>query len=171
MLNRHIFLIGMPGSGKSTLGRRAARETGVPFTDLDEWIEAAAGLSIPEIFERFGEAGFRKVETGAVIRMTRNAPALISRGGGTAMDPVNRKIIRGFGSVILLDRPPEKILEDLRPEERPLLRDNPEEKLWALYEQRMPVYRQLADVTIRNDGDFQTAEMLLVRVLKERYHA
>lgn len=171
MLNRHVFLIGMPGSGKSTLGRRAARETGISFLDLDEWIEAAAGLSIPEIFENYGEAGFRKMETGALIWVTRKEPMLISLGGGTAMDPVNRKIIRGCGSVILLDRPPESILEDLRPEQRPLLRENPEEKLWALYEQRMPVYRQLADVTICNDRDFLTTETFLTRVLKERYHA
>ena len=171
MLNRHIFLIGMPGSGKSSLGHRAARETGVLFLDLDEWIEKTARMSIPEIFEAYGEDGFRRMETGALIYVTRLAPSLVSLGGGTAMNPVNRKILRGFGSVILLDRPPEKILEDLRTEERPLLRENPEEKLWELYKQRMPIYRQLADVTIRNDGDYLTAGAILARVLKERYHA
>ena len=171
MLNRHIFLIGMPGSGKSSLGRRAARETGIPFLDLDEWIEAVARMPVPEIFETCGEAGFRRMETGALAYLTRISPSLISLGGGTPMDPVNRKIIRGCGSVILLDRPPEQILTDLRPEERPLLREDPEKKLWELYDQRMPTYRQLADVTLRNDGEFQTAEMILVRVLKERYHA
>ena len=57
MLDRQIYLIGMPGSGKSSLGRRAARETGLPFTDLDSWIEERAGITIPEIFEKYGEEG------------------------------------------------------------------------------------------------------------------
>ena len=87
------------------------------------------------------------------------------------MNPVNRRIMRGWGSVILLDRPVERILDDLRAEDRPLLKENPEERLRELYDLRMPVFRQLADVTIRNAEDFQTAVNLLTRVLKERYHA
>ena len=171
MLNRHLFLIGMPGSGKSSIGRRAARETGVRFLDLDEWLEERAGLSIPEIFAQYGEDGFRRMETGALAYLTRMPPALISLGGGAAMNPVNRKILRGFGSVILMDRPLERILEDLHPENRPLLRDDPEGALRRLSEERMPVYRQLADVTLRNDGEDQAAVSQLVRTMKERYHA
>ena len=171
MLDRQIFLTGMPGSGKSSLGRRAARELGLPFTDVDQWIEEKAGMSVPEIFAKYGEAGFRRAETGALAALTRSRPGIISPGGGAAMNPVNRKIMRGWGSVILLDRPPEQILSDIRTEERPLLRDNPQEKLMELYEERMPVYRMLADVTIRNDGEYSAALTLLERVLKERYHA
>ena len=171
MLNRHIFVIGMPGSGKSTLGRRAARETGLSFLDLDAWIEEQAGMSIPEIFEKYEETGFRHIETGALVYATRLRPGVVSLGGGAAMNPVNRKIMRGFGSVILLDRPVEKILSDLRTENRPLLQENPDEKIRELYEERMPVYRRLADVTIRNDGEASAAAAQLVRVLKERYHA
>lgn len=171
MLNRQIFLTGMPGSGKSVLGRRAAREAGVAFLDLDDWIAAQAGMSIPEIFEKYGEEGFRRIETGGLIYLTRLQPAVIALGGGAVLNPVNRKIIRGFGSVILLDRPPEQILSDLRPEERPLLRDDPEASLWKLYDERMPTYRSIADVTIRNDGSFEDALNLLLRVLKEIYHA
>ena len=171
MLNRQIYLIGMPGSGKSTLGRRAARDTGLSFTDLDEWIEERAGMTISEIFEKYGEAGFRKMETGALASLTRARPGIVSPGGGAAMNPVNQKIMRAWGSIILLDRPLERILEDLRTENRPLLKDDPEGKLRELYDARMPVYRQLADVTIRNEGDFQEAAAALARVLKERYHA
>lgn len=171
VLNRQIFLIGMPGSGKSTLGKRAARELDLSFLDLDDWIEDRAGMSIPEIFEQYGEEGFRKMETGALSFLTRTRPGLVSVGGGTPMKAENRTIMRGWGSIILLDRPLEQILSDIRTEDRPLLKDNPEEKLRELYDLRMPVYRQLADVTIRNDSDFQTAEALLVRVLRERYHA
>jgi len=171
MLNRQIFLIGLPGSGKSSLGRRAARETGISFLDLDAWIEELAGMTVSEIFERYGEAGFRRAETGALAEMTRLQPGIISPGGGAAMNPVNAKIMRNYGSIILLDRPLERILEDLRPEKRPLLKDDPENRLRALYEERMPVYRALADATVRNDGDLQTAVTMIVRVLRERYHA
>jgi len=87
------------------------------------------------------------------------------------MNPVNRKIMQSYGSVILIDRPLEKILEGLRTENRPLLQENPEEKIRELYEERMPVYRTLADVAFRNEGDFQAAASLLARVLRERYHA
>lgn len=171
MLNRIIFLIGMPGSGKSSLGRRAARETGVPFLDLDDWIAERAGMSIPEIFARYEEEGFRRMETNALAYLTGLRPGVIALGGGTPMNPVNQKIIRGFGSVVLLDRPLERILADLRTETRPLLAEEPETRMRELYDQRMPAYRRLADVTIRNDGEIQTAAALLVRVLKERYHA
>ena len=171
MLNRMIFLMGMPGSGKSTLGRQAAGEAGVPFLDLDDWIAERAGRAVREIFGKYGEEGFRRMETNALVWLTAQRPMVIALGGGTAMDPVNRKILRGFGSAILLDRPVELILTDLRTEDRPLLTENAEEKMWALYDQRMPVYRRLADVTVRNDGSARNAVTLLVRVLKERYHA
>ena len=121
MLSRQIYLIGMPGSGKSTVGLRAARDTGVPFLDLDDWIEARAGMTIPEIFEKYGEEGFRRMETNALVYLTRSRPGVISLGGGTPMNPVNRKIMQSYGSVILIDRPLEKILEGLRTENRPLL--------------------------------------------------
>ena len=171
MLSRQIYLIGMPGSGKSTVGLRAARDTGVPFLDLDNWIEARAGMTIPEIFEKYGEEGFRRMETNALVYLTRSRPGVISLGGGTPMNPVNRKIMRSYGSVILIDRPLDKILTDLHAESRPLLREDPEAGLCRLEKERMPVYRQLADVTVRNDGAFQETLNLLVRVLKERYHA
>ena len=171
MLDRQIYLNGMPDSGKSSLGRRAARDLGLPFTDLDRWIEEKTGMTIPEIFDQHGEAVFRKAETGALTILTRNRPGLIALGGGTAMTEVNRKIMQAWGSVILLDRPLEQILGDIKTEGLPLLRENPEETLKQLYETRMPVYRKLADVRIPNDGDYDRALMLLERVLKERYHA
>ena len=171
MLDRQIYLIGMPGSGKSSLGRRAARETGLPFTDLDSWIEERAGITIPEIFEKYGEESFRRMETGALAFLTRERPGIIAPGGGAAMAPENRKIMRAWGSILLLDRPLEQILADLRTENRPLLQENPEEQLQELYDKRMPVYREAADVRIPNSGDYQTALNLLVRVLRERYHA
>ncbi len=171
MLDRQIYLIGMPGSGKSTLGARAARDLGLPFTDLDQWIEAAAGMPITEIFETQGEETFRRAETGALAVLTRFRPGVISLGGGTAMKPENRKIMQSWGSVILVDRPLEDSMPDVNAETHPLLRENPEEAMRRLYEARMPVYRRLADVCLPNRTDFESALALLERVLKERYHA
>ena len=144
MLDRQIYLNGMTGSGKSGLGRRAARDLGLPFTDLDQWIEEKSGMTIPEIFDQYGEAGFRRAETGALISLTRSRPGLIALGGGTAMTAENRKIMQAWGSVMTLK---------------------------TLFEIRMPLYRKLADVTIPNDGEYDRTLMLLERVLKERYHA
>ena len=159
MLSRQIFLIGMPGSGKSTVGRRAAREASVSFLDLDDWIEETSGMRIPDIFEKHGEAGFRRMETGALAYLTRLRPGLISLGGGTPMNPENRKILRAWGSVILLDRPIEKILEHLQTGDRPLLREDPEKRLQELYAERIPLYERYADVTIEEDGK-ETHEIL-----------
>ena len=171
MLDRQIYLIGMPGCGKTSLGSRAARELGLPFTDLDQWIEKQAGKTITEIFAEYGEAAFRRMETGALVNLTWQQPGLIMLGGGAAMTEVNRRIMRSWGSVILLDRPLDQIISDIRWSDRPLLLENPEGKLRELFEVRMPVYRKLADVICRNDGEYMQTLVILERILKERYHA
>ncbi len=169
MMDRHVFLIGMPGCGKTSLGRRAARETGASFMDLDEWIGKAAGKTIPELFAEYGEAGFRRAETGALVWMTRCRPGVIATGGGAVMNPANRKIMRNWGMIVLLDRPLENILEDIRTEDRPLLQgEDGGEKLRALYEERDPVYRAAADVIIRNDRGFEEGLAALTRLIRER---
>lgn len=170
MLDRQIYLNGMPGSGKSSLGRRAAQDLGLPFTELDGWISERTGMTIRELLEQRGEETLRRIETGALVLLTRSRPGIILLGGGTAMKAENRRIMRAWGSIILLDRQPEAAAADLTEEERTLMGENPEERLREMYELRMPVYRALADVTIRNDGSYDRTLMILERVLKERYH-
>ena len=171
MLDRHLYLIGMPGCGKSTLGRQAAMETRIPFADLDDLIQRAAGMTVPEIFAAYGEEGFRRAETRVLAELTRERPMLIATGGGAVTFPVNRKIMRCWGTILLLDRPLEKMLETLRPENRPLLRDGGPERFRELYEQRMPVYRAAADLTLHNDGDFAAGVRSLTRLLRDRFGA
>ena len=91
MLGRHVFLIGMPGSGKSSLGKRAAREIGLRFTDMDERITETAGMPVEEIFAAYGEKGFRQAETNLLCAMTRWQPTVISTGGGVVLSEVNRR--------------------------------------------------------------------------------
>ena len=101
MPDRHIFLIGMQGCGKSSLGKRVARETGLSFADTDAMVAASVGGTVNDFFEKYGEETFRKAETGALALLTRAKPMMISTGGGTVMNPVNRHIMRSWGTIVL----------------------------------------------------------------------
>ncbi len=169
MLDRHIYLTGMPGSGKTSLGKRAARETGLPFADLDEVITEAAGMTVTEIFAQWGEKAFRQAETNALCALTRARPMIISTGGGTVMNPVNRKIMRCWGRIVLVDRPLEEIIENTRMDDRPLLRDGGEEAVRRLYAEREAVYRSSADYVLPNSGEYQEAARKLTRLLYDRF--
>jgi len=169
MLNRHLFLIGMPGCGKSSLGRRVARETGVPFADLDEMISKASGMTVSDFFAAYGEETFRRAETRALAEVTRARPMIVSTGGGIVMREVNRKIMRGWGTILLIDRPLEDILGDIRMEGRPLFRDGGPEKVREVYAQRDPVYRAAADIVLRNDQGYAAAVRALIRLLRDRF--
>ena len=171
MLSRLIFINGIPGCGKSIVGGEAARDTGVPFLDLDLFLEERAGLPLSDILTRYGEEGFRRMETGALAFLTRCGSGVIALGGGAAMSEINRKIIRGFGSVLMLERKVESILPCLRAEKHPLLGDVPEEYLLRMAEPLLPVYRRMADLILPNEGKMEDTVALLVRVLRERYHA
>ena len=92
MLERHVFLIGMPGSGKTSLGKKVSGDLRVPFIDMDKQIADAMGMTIPEIFEKQGEETFRTIENNMLIHLTREAPSIISTGGGVPMRPENVQI-------------------------------------------------------------------------------
>jgi shikimate kinase len=146
---RSIVLIGMMGAGKSTIGRRLSTRLGLPFLDADAEIEAAAGMSIPDIFESRGEADFRDGEVRVIARLLENGPAVVATGGGAIMRQETRDRIRDKAVSIWLKVDSDVIMRRVkRRSDRPLLQTaDPEATVERLIREREPVYRQ-ADVTV-----------------------
>jgi shikimate kinase len=146
---RSIVLIGMMGAGKSSIGRRLATELGLPFVDADSEIEAAAGMTIPEIFEAHGEPYFRSGEARVIARLLDSGPQVLASGGGAFINPQTRDLIRGRGVSVWLKADAEVLLRRIRRRsDRPLLKtDDPEQTLRRLIDERYPVYAE-ADVTV-----------------------
>ena len=169
MLERHLFIIGMPGCGKSSLGKRTAKEIGMPFADTDGLIAQAAGCTVNEFFEQYGEAAFRTAETNSLSLLTRVKPSIISTGGGTAMNELNRRIMKNWGLIVLIDRPLEDIMSDIKLDRRPNLQAKGLGELERLYQERMPVYRSFADVTLDNSQGYHAALAAMIRVANGYY--
>jgi shikimate kinase len=142
--DRCIVLVGLMGAGKSTVGRRLAKRLGLPFVDSDEEIEKAADHKISEIFDRFGEAGFRDGERRVIARLIDGGPKVIATGGGAFMDDRTRALILEKCIAIWLDADAETLAERVsRRDHRPLLRDRePLPLLRELAERRNPVYAE-----------------------------
>ena len=145
-----ITLIGMPGSGKTTVGRQLARRLGLPFFDSDHVIEERLGCSIREYFAREGEAAFRDLEQRVLAELAQGTRAVIATGGGAVLREANRECLRAAGPVVYLRSSPEELYRRLRHDTtRPLLQvADPLAKLRELYEQRDPLYLQAAHFRI-----------------------
>lgn len=150
MMNRHIFLIGMPGCGKSSLGKRVAGNLGVPYVDTDGRIEQILGCPTTEIFARYGEQAFRNAETNILAHLTREPGSIVSTGGGMVLRENNREIMRNHGLIVLIDRPLEDILSDIKLNRRPLLAQKGLPEVERLYHERIDIYRSVADAVLDN---------------------
>jgi shikimate kinase len=147
---RSVVLVGMMGAGKSTIGRRLSSRLGMPFLDADAEIEAAAGMSIPDIFESRGEPDFRDGEARVIARLLDSGPAVLATGGGAFMRKETRDRIRSKAVSIWLKVDADIIMRRVnkRRADRPLLQTaDPEATVGRLISEREPVYRQ-ADLTI-----------------------
>lgn len=142
----NLVLIGMPGSGKSTVGKLLSRLLGLPLLDTDDMVERTAGRTIPEIFAEQGEEAFRDLESEAAETAAREGPAVISTGGGMIKRQKNMEVLRRGGIIFFLDRPPEKIAGDDH-EGRPLIGAD-RQRVFQLYAERIGLYRAYADAVI-----------------------
>lgn len=141
-----VFLVGLPGSGKSTVGRQLARRLGLQFVDSDHVIEERLGCSIREFFEREGEVAFRDLEQRTVDELSQQPDTVLSTGGGTVLRDANRQMLRSRGWVVYLKSNPAELFRRLRHDKtRPLLQvADPLQKLKDLYQVRDPLYREVA---------------------------
>jgi shikimate kinase len=149
LAGRSLYLVGMMGSGKTSTGRPLAERLGYGFVDADAVIEQAAGCSIPEIFERDGEAGFRSLESQVLSAISQRHSLVVATGGGVVTQPENWGMLHS-GIVIWLDVVPDQLLQRLNADStvRPLLQTaDPEAALNALLNERRPLYAE-ADLTV-----------------------
>ena len=151
---QNLFLVGPMGAGKSAVGRQLARLLHLDFVDSDEEVESRTGVDIPFIFEKEGEAGFRRRETTVIDDLSQQEGIVLATGGGAIMDPQNRNHLGARGFVVYLRTSVDQQLSRTRKgRERPLLRnDDPRAVLEALMATREPLYREIADLTVDTDS-------------------
>jgi shikimate kinase len=143
-------LIGLPGSGKSTVGRQLARRLQIPFIDTDQVIEQRIGCTVREFFEQEGEDRFRNIEVEIIDSLTRENHCVLATGGGVVVRQENREILHSRSKVVYLKSTPEELFRRLKYDSnRPLLQvEDPLKKLQELYSQRERLYRETAHFVI-----------------------
>lgn len=165
--NENIYLVGLMGAGKTTVGRQLAKRLGRTFFDSDHEIEARTGVKIPTIFEIEGEEGFRRREAQTIAELTAERNIILATGGGVVLNPENRQRLHDSGWVVYLNVPPRLLYERTRHDRnRPLLRvPNPLAKLEELHAVRDPLYREVAHLVV--DGSRFVASGIVQYLLRE----
>ena len=163
----NIYLVGLMGAGKTTIGRLLAKRLNLEFIDSDREVEARTGVNIPTVFEIEGENGFRKREAQVIEEISQLHGCVVATGGGAILRQENRDRLRASGFVVYLDVPPNTLWERTRRDRnRPLLKvDDPLLRLRELYSQRDPLYREVANLVI--DGSRINAQGILQVLIKE----
>ena len=154
MTPQNLFLIGPMGAGKSAVGRQVAKALHLSFMDSDDEIESRTGVDIPFIFEKEGEAGFRKREAKVIDELSAMEGIVLATGGGAIMDPQSRSYLGARGFVVYLYTTVEQQLSrTLKGRERPMLASgDSREILEELLAVRDPLYREIADIVVVTDG-------------------
>jgi len=150
----NIFLVGPMGAGKTTVGRRLAELRGMAFADSDHEVEERTGVDVAFIFEKEGEAGFRKREKQVIADLTARSGLVLATGGGAVLDPDNRQHLAGRGYVVYLRASVEhQLRRTSHSDTRPLLQGGDRRQvLESLFAVRDPLYREIADLVLETDG-------------------
>jgi shikimate kinase len=165
--SENIYLVGLMGAGKTTIGRHLAKSLSVPFYDSDKAIEESTGVDIPTIFEFEGEEGFRDREQKMIQQMTQLEGIVLATGGGTILREENRRLLKENGFIVYLQCSVERILERTRRDtQRPLLKaDNPRERIEDLFRQREPLYLSCADLIV--DTGVMQSKAVVTQILEK----
>ena len=151
MIHMHIFLVGMAGAGKTSLGRRLAQNLNWRFVDTDQRVCEMLGMSsVNEIFQTLGEPFFRNAETGTLIELVGQPPCVVSTGGELCTFNENVTIMKNHGIIIHIDRPLDQIISDIKTDRRPLLAGGSHEDVIDQYNQCIGHYRAAADYRLDN---------------------
>lgn len=152
--SRTIVFVGLMGAGKTAIGRNIAHALGIPFADSDHEIEHVSRMTIPDLFEQYGEAEFRSLERRVIARLLKSGPAVLSTGGGAFMNESTRRAIARRGVSIWLRADLDVLMSRVtRKQNRPLLKNrNPRAMMQMLMDERYPVYGT-ADITVETRDD------------------
>lgn len=164
-MSKNLVLIGMPGSGKTTIGKKIAKELNYKFLDMDEFIEEKHGKTIEDLFSK-GEEYFRAEESKCCEEISKIKTTVISTGGGVIKNSKNIEYLKSTGIVIFIDRSVENILSDIKTSTRPLLKSG-KNKLYDLYEERYSLYKEYADFTVVNNKTLNNLAEYVINKYKE----
>lgn len=162
---KNFILIGMPGSGKTSIGKKLATALGKDFFDSDAVFEETKNTKISTFFSSFGENAFRDEETKILTGLCEKNDAIISTGGGIVERNENKNILKQGGIVIFINRPINLIASDIDLSSRPLLKDG-KEKLFELYQRRIQKYKDFCDIEIENAADLDLAVEKIINEVK-----
>ena len=166
---KNLVLIGMPGSGKTKMGKLLSQRFGLDLLDTDAMVVEETGMAISDIFDRYGEAHFRDLETQAVKKAAQAQGAVIATGGGVVLKPENMAALAETGVIFFRDRPPEAIVgEDHK--DRPLVGSDKEaarERIFTLYAQRIALYKRHAHHYIAPTDTYQEAAEQIAAIFEK----
>lgn len=162
--NKNIILIGMPGCGKSTIGRFLSQKTNMKYCDVDDYIEAKENKAIADIF-KYGESYFRDIEEKAVKELSSLEGYVIAAGGGVILRKGNIDNLKKNGIIIFINRPLDEIALDVEISKRPLLKEG-KDKLYKLYEDRYDLYKKYCDYEVFNCGTAVEATDNIINILE-----
>lgn len=165
-LKSNIVLIGMPGCGKTTVGKVLARILGYKFCDMDSYIQEISKKTIKELFEP-SEENFRDWETKACEELSKCNKTIIASGGGVVTREKNIEILKKSCTILFIDRPVERIINDVDINSRPLLKDG-KERLYNLYDERYELYKRAADIQVLNKGYLRETIDIILNILNKK---
>lgn len=162
---KNIALIGMPGCGKTTVGKIIADKTGIEFIDMDEYIEKTNSMKINEMFE-IGEDFFRKMEAIACVNLSKKNKVVIATGGGVVKTSENIKALKKSSIIVFINRPLNEIILDIETDKRPLLKDGID-RLYRLYDERIQLYKEYCNIEVENKGSIIDLAKIIVKKIDE----